>query len=600
MFKRWLLIFGMLLSSIILKAQEIELANEYFKQGEYEKAKELFEKISRDKNNARLIHRNYVDCLFKLRNFEDAEKFLKKQIKNNETAATYKADYAQLLELLGKTDQSKQMTDALINDVARTDDGIYELQDYYYQKGSLDLVIQLLLKGRELQKSPDKFAIFLARAYLYNGQKENMLDEILTYGLKEGNIEYVKATIQDNLKEDKEIDMLEKTLYKRIQANPNEIFYSELIIWHQIQQKNFYKAFLQSKALDKKLKLEGQKVFELASIAFKNKDYRNAILMYDYVMKEYPAGEYYPFARRWIIQCKEELVKATYPINKDEIRSLIVEYDKLIQDVGLNAKTLEAVRNKAILKAFYLDENQEAIKILEDLIASKFIDNNFKDRCKIDLGDIYLLKDEPWEATLLYSQVEKSNKEDYLGEEAKLKNAKLHYYNAEFDLAKELLDILKKATTREIANDAMELSLLIQDNTGMDTTEQAMKEYAAMELLVYQNKNEEALVKIDTIAAKYKSHSLADEILWKKANIELKLNQYENALVDLEAITKNYSTDILADDAYFLEGKIIEEKLNQKEKAMAIYRDILQKYPGSIYGAEARKRYRQLRGDYIN
>ena len=173
-------------------------------------------------------------------------------------------------------------------------------------------------------------------------------------------------------------------------------------------------------------------------------------------------------------------------------------------------------------------------------------------------------------------------------------------YNAEFDLAKELLDILKKATTREIANDAMELSLLIQDNTGMDTTEQAMKEYAAMELLVYQNKNEEALLKIDTIAAKYKSHSLADEILWKKANIELKLNQYEKALVDLEAITKNYSTDILADDAYFLEGKIIEEKLNQKEKAMAIYRDILQKYPGSIYGAEARKRYRQLRGDYIN
>ena len=597
--KRLLIIFLLGISSNLF-GQEIDLANEYFKQGEYEKAKELFEKIAKDKNQARLIHKNYVDCLFKLKNYEEAEKFLKKEIKNNELNATFKADYAQLLELMGKTELSKQTFNELIDETAKNDATIYELQDYFYQKGNLGAVIQLLLKARELQNAPDKFAIFLARAYLYDGQKDKMLDEIITYGLKEGNIEYVKATIQDNLKEDKEIDMLEKTLYSKIQKSPNEVFYSELLIWHQIQQKNFYKAFLQARALDKKLKLEGQKIFELASIAFKNKDYRNAILMYEYVMKEYPTGDYYPFARRWTIQCKEELVKETYPINQEEIKGLIAEYDKLVQDIGINQKTIEAIRNKALLLAFYLDNKEEAIKIFEDLIASKFVDINFKDRCKIDLGDIYLLKDEPWEATLLYAQVEKSKKEDPLGEEAKLKNAKLHYYNGEFDLAKEILDILKKATTREIANDAMELSLLIQDNTGMDTTEYAMREYAAMELLVYQNKINEALQKIDTLYTKYKNHSLADEIIWERANLYLKTNQVEKAVADLMFITQNYKEDILADDAYFTLAKITEEKLNQKEKAMQLYRDILQKYPGSIYGAEARKRYRSLRGDYVN
>ncbi|MFC0185221.1 tol-pal system YbgF family protein [Pseudarcicella hirudinis] len=227
-------------------------------------------------------------------------------------------------------------------------------------------------------------------------------------------------------------------------------------------------------------------------------------------------------------------------------------------------------------------------------------DQIFVDKCKLDLGDIYLLKSEPWEATLIYSQVEKSEKDSPLGYDAKLRNAKLNYFRGDFELSKEVLDILKQATTREIANDAMQLSLLIQDNTGMDSTEMAMKAYASVELLLFQNRTSEAIDELTRMLAKYEGHSLTDEVLFLRAKTYLKLGDVQNAMKDLETIRQKFSTDILGDDAEFNLAKIYEEKLKQPDKAMELYRELLQKYPGSIYGSEARKKIRNLRGDAIN
>ena len=504
--KRYLMLFVVLMLGMIAHAQDIELANEYFKQGEYEKAKDIFQKIVRDKKtNAILVHQNYLQCLLKLKDFDEAEKFLKRQIKSNEASITYRADYANLLEVTGRIDESQKEMNQLIDLAAKSEGTIYELQDFLYKNTKTEQVIQLLKKGREFFRDENKFALFLARAFLYNGQKEPMIEEMLKYGLTEGNQDYVKATFQDNLKTEAELDMLEKALYSKVQKFPNEQYYIDILIWHLIQQKEFYKAFVQTRALDRRLKQDGQRVFELAQTTLVNKDFRNAIQMYEYVLKEYPQGQYYPYARRNAIFCKEEVVKTTYPVNLTDIRTLIKDYQGLFSDLGQNVKTMEALRNTAQLYAFYLNERDTAITVLETAIKIAGSDNVFRDKCKLDLGDIYVLKNEPWEATLVYSQVEKSQKEDQLGQEAKLKNAKLHYYSGDFDLAKDILDILKKATTREIANDAMQLSLLIQDNIGLDSTEAAMKEYAAIDLLIFQNKTAEAITELNRVFEKYKS-----------------------------------------------------------------------------------------------
>jgi outer membrane protein assembly factor BamD (BamD/ComL family) len=393
--------------------------------------------------------------------------------------------------------------------------------------------------------------------------------------------------------------MLERLLYSKIQQNPELTYYNEILIWHFVQQKEFARAFAQARALDKRLNLGGKKIFELGGMAYENEQFKDAARMFQYIMNEYPDGEYYPYARRWNIQCREQTVKNSFPIDETEILELINQYRLLIQELGLSPKTIDALRNTALLYAFYLNDQDRAVWVLERSIAAAGSDIKFKDQCKLDLGDIFILKNEPWESTLLYMQVEKSQKEDYLGEIAKLKNAKLYYFTGEFDLAKDILDILKKATTREIANDAMQLSLLIQDNLGLDTSNAAISAYASVELLLFQNKNTDALARLDSLFNVYKTHSLADEILWLRANTNFKLNNIDVAIDDLNKLIENYKYDILADDSLYMLAQIYELKLEDKSKAMELYKRMLTQFPGSIFGANARKKFRDLRGDFV-
>ncbi len=200
---------------------------------------------------------------------------------------------------------------------------------------------------------------------------------------------------------------------------------------------------------------------------------------------------------------------------------------------------------------------------------------------------------------MLYSQVEKAQRETPLGYEAKLKNAKLSYFKGDFLLAQEHLDILKQATSREIANDAMELSMRIKENTTFDTTGAALKEYAAIELLLAQNKTDSAQARLNEFQnSDLITESIKDDVYWLDANLYLKRGEFEQAIALLQKIVTEFGDDILSDDAYFLEGEIFEKHLENKDKAMEIYREFLNKYPGSVYAAEARKRYRMLRGDF--
>ncbi|GAB3912546.1 tetratricopeptide repeat protein [Larkinella knui] len=580
-------------------AQEgADLADEYFKKGEFEKAYTIYQKLMKTGVSKPTISR-YVESAVRLNKIPDAEKVLRRLVKSDDKNPYVLLQAGLLEESRSDSAKAEVYFNRAMAVAGSTVNGLPELAQDFAERNKQNWAIKALKKGREQSREPLAYAGELARLYGAVGQKENMIDELLHWGLIPGNRDNVQAILQDNLK-DADQKMLETVLYKKVQENPNEMFYTEMLVWYLTQKKEFYKAFIQERALDKRLKLTGVRVYDLGAVALQNKDYKNAAAMFEYVAKEYPQGQLYPFARRLVIKAREEQVKNTYPVDNLEIRKLIADYQKMFQELGKNNRTLEALRSTASLYAFYLDEKDTAITILQLATEISKNEKSFIDRCKLDMGDIYLLKGEPWEATLLYSQVEKSQKEELLGYEAKLRNARLHYYKGEFELSKDVLDILKQATSREIANDAGALSLLIMDNTGMDSTETAMKEYASIELMLFQNKVDSAALELNRMYAKYKDHSLADNILWLRATTLIKQNKIDEALQDLEKISANYGEDVLGDDALFLTAKTYEENKQDKPKAMELYNQLLQKYPGSIFGAEARKRFRALRGDTIN
>jgi tetratricopeptide (TPR) repeat protein len=581
--------------------QEIRLADEYFQKGEYDKAKAVYQKLARNNETSSRIHKNYLETLKNLQAWDEAEKFMKREIKTNPENTVYKIEYGLLQEKQGKANEATKSFERTIEETKENNARVLEASQFFMENGKADWAEKLFVEARKKSGDKTAYAFQLAQLYRMSNNMEGMLDEYLTVAMEnKENLLAVQNALQDDIAQPEDFEKLEKVLIMRIQREPGERVYTDLLVWYYIQQKEFRKAFFQARAVDKRQKLEGQKVIEIGQISLQNKDYKSAAEIFEYLVKEYPQSINYPLNRRFLIQAKEELVKNSFPVSQESIRSLISDYQRLLAEVGRTPKTAEALRNMGLLYGFYLDEKDTAISILQEAMKMNRTDQRFVAKTKIDLGDIYLLKGEPWEATLLYSQTEKDLKEDPLGHEAKLRNAKLSYYKGEFKLAQEHLDILKLATSREIANDAMDLSILIQDNIGLDSTGEAMRAYAAVDLLLFKQRDDEALRQLDALLTKYPNHSLTDEVWWQKAQIYIRRNENQPAVAELEKIVTKYNYDILSDDAHFLIAKLLEEKLGQRDKAMEMYRDHLTKYPGSIYVAEARKRFRGLRGDNPN
>ncbi|QOI96781.1 MAG: tetratricopeptide repeat protein [Flammeovirgaceae bacterium] len=608
---------------------EIQLANEYLLKGEKSKALDIYRDLAKNEVNVPFIHNNYINLLVDVGAAEEAQNYLKRVLRRDADNLQYRADVGIVYVRSGDLTRADKVFKELIAENKTNVSRIKMLSDYLASRSLAEYAIVALTEGRDALGNPYLFCLELASLYRIKGQKDKMVQEYLTYVMQSSaNTQYVKNVMQVLLTQPEELESLEKILYERVQKYPDMEVYSDLLVWVTMQQKNFSAAFIQARAYDRRNKKFGEKCLEVARVALDNEDYNNALSAYAYVAREYPDGPFYLQARLGLIRTRETRVRNTFPVQADSVRALITEYKKFISENPDNTNSYEAQRSEALLWAYYLDDKSKAVQLLNQLIGNSRASLQLKSKAKLDLGDIYLLNGEPWESALLYAQVEKSLKENPLGYEAKLKNAKLSYYKGDFRLAQEHLDILKEATTREIANDAMELSMRIKENIALDSAGLALQAYAVVELLLYQNKTDQALEAIkqlkegrskfskedaflnnfsfdaatqgDSVWVTFSNHTILDDVYWLEATLRMKRGEFDKSLALLQKILDDYSEDVLADDAFFMQAEIYDRQLNNKDKAIEMYREFLNRYPGSVYVAEARMRYRVLRGDFAN
>jgi TolA-binding protein len=135
------------------------------------------------------------------------------------------------------------------------------------------------------------------------------------------------------------------------------------------------------------------------------------------------------------------------------------------------------------------------------------------------------------------------------------------------------------------------------DNLNLDTATTAMKLYATADLLAFQNRFDEAIVKLDSLPILFPKHVLEDDIWYAKAQILKKQRNYTEAAVYFQKIIDSYPEEIRADNATFELAELNELYLNNKEAAKKLYEKIITTYTSSTFVIEARKRFRALRGE---
>ena len=335
----------------------------------------------------------------------------------------------------------------------------------------------------------------------------------------------------------------------------------------------------------------------MAANAVEQKQFDAAIDAYEYIQTKGDENRFYQLAQSGAIDARKQKITQNLNYTTNDLLTLKKDYTIFINQYGKTAETVRSIEALAALEAYYLHDIDTAIQLMEEAIALPGLKSKVKNELKLVLGDYYVLYGDVWEATLLYAQVDKAERDSPLGEDARYRNAKLSYYKGEFEWAQAQLSILKGATTELIANNALELSVFILDNLGLDSTTNTMQLFASADLLHIQNKDEQALTKLDELLTAYPGHALTDDIYLKQANILIENKQFEEAIDKLKLITEFYGEDILADNALFLLGDIYQNYLKLPEQAMAYYKLIITDYSDSVLLVEARKRFRFLRGD---
>lgn len=585
------------------QGSDLDLAEYYYNEGQFEQAKLYYEKIYKT-NKTNRVYNNYLNTLIALGEFEEAEKMAKKNVKENSKDGVSYVKLGDLYKRFEKKAEAAEQFDLAIKKVEPTRSNIIRLSSEFSQINEYEFALKTYQKGKAEGKDGYNYAYEIANMQGNLGDLDGMTESFLD--LIAGEPNYIQ-TVQNSLnrtlnlaENETNMDMLRVKLLKRTQKNPETIIYTEMLTWLFMQKKDFASAFVQASALDKRLGENGGRIMNLANLASNNKDYETAKRAYQYVIDKGPANDYYVSAKIDKLQVMKQDLEEKPSSDRMAYEQLEIEYNNAINEVGKRAESAIMMKELAHVKAFNLGKADEAIVLLKETIALPGLYARTLAMCKLELADVYLFQGEIWDASLLYSQVELDFKEDAIGHEAKFRNARISYYTGDFEWAQGQLDVLKASTSKLISNDAIELSLLITDNFNMDTTTVPMEMFARADLLAFQNQYAKASVTLDSIITDYPNHTLADEIKMLKAKMYYKQGQFEKTKELYQNIIDFHFKDITADDAIFKLADMNQYIFHDAAKAMELYEKLIAEYPGSLYVVEARKRYRELRGDAVN
>lgn len=589
---------------------DFQLAKKYYLDSDYEKAALYYEKIFKESEHRLKIYENYKSTFIELNKFKEAEKLIKTLIKENPNKLKFLVDLGVIYGLVDRSDKKNQVFDKAIEKIIKetTYDNAFDLGLAFEKIGNLEKALEVYLNF-ESKNLLNPFAFHSKIALIYNktGQTNKMINtffEMLDFNNKflqnvqNGLVNSID--FQNNLKE-KEI--LRQSIIEKIQANPKKIVYIELLAWFYMLNNDYENAYTQIKALDKKLNKNGSKLLELGNTALNNQDFKVAIKCFDDVVLKSNSLDYKFEAKNKKLFALKSKILYGNQIIQEELEELKANYLLILSQLN-NSKNVynNSIRKYNLLldlseiEAFYLGDISSAKQHLNNAILIPRLKEKQKGNAKLKLANILVLEDNIWEASLMYLQIEKQFKDDQLGHLAKFKNAQVYYFSGEYDWCQAQLKVLKASTSKLIANDALELSVLISDNYNMDTSEVAMKLFSYADMLTFQQQFSKANILYDSILKNFKNHSLNDEIIFRKAKINLKQHNYQKAVEHFKLLIDNYPNSILLDNALFLIASIYEEKIKDFDQAKKYFKTILFDHKGSLYAAESRKRFRKLAG----
>jgi tetratricopeptide (TPR) repeat protein len=570
------------------------LADSYYKKGEFKKALIIYENLNKEKPYSYKYIYKLVETHQQLEQYDEAENILVQRLEKRRNP-TLLVELGYNFQLKDSLNSATKFYNEAIAYVDEKPNYIYSIAKKFEDHSLLEQAVAVYDKGKLL--TPDKnYSIQLARIYGDQGNIEKMFASYIDYiAYKPNYLNNIKRAVSDFISENSANEnntYLRRLLLKKIQQEPNSYWY-EMLSWLYVQEKAYNKSFIQEKALYKRNRESLDRIIELALTALNDNDDPTAKNIFNFILETTQDAGTALTAHQYILEIdtKNSSLKELNRINES--------YNNLFVEFGKSELTLPLQLAYGKFLAFYQKDTKSATRFLRKSLKLN-ISEFQKAKVKLLLADILVLQEKFNEALIFYSQIQVNLKNSTISQEARFKVAKTSYYKGDFDWAESQLKILKSSTSQLIANDALDLKLLISDNKYEDSTQTALKYYAKADLFAFQNKTDEAISLLDKILEEHKGESITDQALYQQAKLFEKKKQYNKAEAKYLEIIKDYGEDILADDAHYYLAELYNTYIAKPEEAKQLYEKIIFEHEDSIYFIEARKKFRMLRGDTIN
>jgi tetratricopeptide (TPR) repeat protein len=582
----FLLVF---LSSFWVSAQNEQLAFNYIDAGEYEKATTILEELYT--KNKQVYADKLLDCYQQLQRYDKALQLIK-ELKLKYSNPTLLVDEGYVYQLQKKQFEADQKYQEAINEIDKNANYAYNLGSVFERKVLLEWALKAYEKGQKINPNLNfDYQTALLQGQL--GKLDVMLEKFLDYGYKnQENTPLVQNQLSRFLMDDADGSFakeIKKGLLLKTQQS-QDVYWNQFLSWYFVQQKEYGKAFVQEKAVYKRNPDSFYTIVTLARMAMDEKQNEDAKSILTFVLENTQDQDLQLQAHHFLLSMEME----TATVN--EYVALDIKAQELLKKFGITPFSLDLQLLTAHFEAFYLKQTDRAITLLKNAL---LLPLNVRDESKVKmaLGDIMVFGEKFNQAILYYAQVEDNLKNDVLAHEASLKLAKANFYKKDFEWTLQQVKNLKQSPSLLIANDAVELFLLIQDNSAEDSLRVALQAYARADFQLYQKKKEEALQSFLTLLEKHKGESIEESTLFKVAKIYEEKQDYPNALRYYQTILDQHKEGIYRDEALFFSAEIYRKYLLDNEKAKGLYEKIVLEHPDSLYYTESRKHYRTLRGD---
>ncbi len=577
-------------------SQNSQLAYNYFRKGEYEKAAALYKPLYEKSKIRRDYFKKLLSCYQLTENFEAASTLLNKHQKEFPRQTNLIIELGYNLQLQHQEEKAIPYYKQALESIENNPHSGYSIGRTFQENHLLDFALKAYQKAMELNPELN-YDAYIAFIYGEKAEIENMFNSYLNMVEKSESFyptvqRYAGMFITDDSEDSNNI-LFRKLLLKRLQKNPNNSW-NKLLSWLYMQQKDYHKALVQEIALYKRDLENLSRISELGDIAFTNKDYETANTGFTYILENTKNPNQLLDTNLYLLK----IAIATSSSNK-ELKIVEQKFLQLFSTYGNGSSTLDIQIAYADFLTFKNDNPTKAIEILTDALTKTSSQFQYGS-IKLKLADVLVYTNKFNEALINYSQVQTHLKNSTLAQTARFKVAQTSYFKGDFKWALTQLKVLKKSTSQLIANDALDLNLLISDNIVGDTVYDALKTYAKADLLAFQNKNKQAIDTLAIVLKKFKGRAIEDEALFKQAELFTKIKKYKAAENNYIKIIDLPEDSILVDDAYFKLAFIYENHLNNIERAKEMYQKIIFEFPSSIYLVDARKRFRKLRGDNLN